>query len=68
MINNVLRIRELREEMFGDVTEAEVPEQQQEEVHQKCHENEQCVEKAMQQMKEDLMKVRVLVVIDVDLD
>ena len=57
MIQNVLKIKALRKEMFGDITTATVPEQKKEEVKRKCHQEPKCVSAKVAQFKEDMLKV-----------
>ena len=59
VINNVLEQKKLLKEMFGDLPTPTVPEPKKEEVKKKCHQVPKCVQKAMDKLKEDLMKVGV---------
>ena len=59
MINSAIEIKNLEEELFGgSMPDPQMPQQQKEEVHLKCHQSETCVEKAVEQFKQEMRKVR----------
>ena len=57
VINHVLKIRELQNEIFGDIPTPRVPEAKKEEVRLKCHQVPACVKRAEEKLKTALMKV-----------